>query len=166
MGDQTGKKYKVKTRHCGAGLSEVLAHANVSGDAPPSSSSGSSSLPLPSQCHLLVVWRNGSSSGCSHRGHVNDLERYIGTQKQYAVCGRTYIRTDKFSIEHNSVGLAHTHPTTSSSKENKEPLSREDLVEGTQLFLTMRNKSHPVTSQKALSEVHELDGHFKNECWS
>ena len=159
MGDQTGKEYKVKTRRCEVGMSEVLAHANVSGGAPSAALLALAlSLSLPSQCHLLVVWRNGSSSGCSHCGHVNDLERYIGTQKQYAVCGQTYIRTDKFSIEHTSVGLAHTHPTTSSSKENKEPLSRENLVEGTQLLLTMRNK--------VLSEVHELDGHFENECWS
>ena len=59
--------------------------------------------------------------------------------------------------------------TTSLLKENEDPLSREDLVEGTQLLLTMRHKSYPVTFQKVLSEVHEngeLVYYYKNECWS
>ena len=56
------------------------------------------------------------------RGHMNDLECYenylkcyIGMRKRYVVCGCMYahthtVHTDKFSIEHTSVGLTHGRP--------------------------------------------------------
>ena len=62
---------------------------------------------------------------CSHRGHMNNLEYYRNYLKRYIDTRNdmryvrshihTYVRThtartDKFSIEHTSVGLAHARP--------------------------------------------------------
>ncbi len=53
----------MNAKHCGASVSEVLAHAYVSGDAP------SAALLVPSliSVSLSVAWRNDNSSGSRTR---------------------------------------------------------------------------------------------------
>lgn len=75
-----------------------------------------------------------------------------------------FVSTGKLGVKCNQTGKVYKVKTTSLLKENADPLSKEDLVEGTQLLLTMHNKSYPVTFQKVLSEVHEnseLHGYYK-----
>lgn len=66
------------------------------------------------------------------------------------LCDKLFVNAGKFNVKRNQTGKVYKVKIDSLSKEDEEPIQKQDLVEGTQRLLTYENKDYPVTFQSVV----------------